>query len=143
MIVKYQEYNPYTYQKRTGRPQITTAQEDSVMRRMVVRSPTSLMKKIRAKLLYRGCQVSHMIVFRSLSKKINLKSYKLAKKSRLNAAMKAKHLQFANSQQHWTAQQCRKVLFCDESTFQQFVVQKWHICRPLKNVLITDTQYQQ
>ena len=44
--------------------------------------------------------------------------------------MKAKRLQFANNHQHWTAEQWGKVLFSDESTFQQFVVQKRHVRRP-------------
>ena len=44
--------------------------------------------------------------------------------------MKAKRLQFANNHQHWTAEQWEKVLFFDESTFQQFVVRKRHVRRP-------------
>ena len=71
-----------------------------------------------------------MTVSRRLSKKINLKSYKPAKKPRLTAAMKAKRLQFANNHQHCTAEQWEKVLFSDESTFQQFVVRKRHVHRP-------------
>ena len=95
-----------------------------------MRSPTSSMKKIRAELLHRGRQVSHMTVFRPLSIEFNLKSDKPAKKPRLTPAMKAKRLQFANNRQHWTAQQWGKVLFYDELTFQQFVVRKRHVCRP-------------
>ena len=71
-----------------------------------------------------------MTVSKRLSKEFNLKSYKPAKKPRLTAAMKAKRLQFANNHQHWTAEQWGKVLFSDESTFQQFVVRKRHLRRP-------------
>ena len=116
-VAKYQQDGSYTDKKRTGKPRVTTAREDNVMRRIVMRSPTSSMKKIRAKLLRRDCRISHMIVFRRLSKEFNLKSCKPAKKSRLTAAMKAKRLQFANNHQHWTAEQWGKVLFSDESTF--------------------------
>ena len=105
-------------------------QEDNAMRRIVVRSPTSSIKKIRAELLRRGRRISHMTVSRRLSKEFNMKSYKPAKKTRLTAAMKAKRLQTANNHQHWTAEQWGKVLFSDESTFQQFVVQKRHVRRP-------------
>ena len=129
-IAKYQQGGSYADKKRTGRPCVTTAREDNVMRRTVVRSSTSLMKKIRAELLRRGRRISHMIVSKRLSKEFNLKLYKAAKKPRLTAAMKAKRLQFANNHQHWTAEQWGKVLFSDESTFQQFVVRKRHVRRP-------------
>ena len=110
-IAKYQQDGCYTDKKRTGRPRVTTAREDNVMRRIVVRSPTSSTKKIRAELLRRDRRINHMTVSRRLSKKFNLKSYKPAKKPRLTAAMKAKRLQFANNHQHWTAEQWGKVLF--------------------------------
>ena len=54
-IAKYQRDGFYTDKKRTERPRVTTSREDNVMRRIVVRSPTSSMKKIRAELLRRGC----------------------------------------------------------------------------------------
>ena len=44
--------------------------------------------------------------------------------------MKAKRLQFANNHQHWTGEQWGKVLFSEESTFQQLVVRKRHVRRP-------------
>ena len=117
-----QQDGSYTDKKRTGRPRVTTAREDNVMRKIVVRSTTNSMKKIKAELLRRGRRISHMTVSRRLSKEFNLKSYKPAKKPRLTAAMRAKRLQFANNHQHCTADQWRKVHFLDESTFQQFVV---------------------
>ena len=82
-IAKYQQDGFYTDKKSTGRPRVTTAREDNVMRRIVVRSPTSSMKKIRAELLRRGRQISHMTVSTRLSKQFNMKSYKPAKKTGL------------------------------------------------------------
>ena len=81
-IAKYQEDGSYTDRKRSGRPRVSTAREDNLMRRIVMRSPTSSMKKIKAELLRRGRKVSHMTVSRRLSKKFNLKSYKSAKKNK-------------------------------------------------------------
>ena len=130
-IAKYQHDGSYTDKKRTGRPRVTTEREDNVMRRIVVRSPMSSMKKIRAELLRRGRRISHMTVSRRLSEEFNMKSYKPVKKPRLTAVMKAKHLQFANNHQHWTAEQWGKVLFSDKSTFQQFAVRKRHVRRPI------------
>ena len=129
-IAKYQEDGSYTDRKRSGRPRVSTAREDNLMRRIVMRSPTSSMKKIKAELLCRDRKVSHMTVSRRLSKEFNLKSYKPAKKPRLTPAMKAKRLQFANNHQRWTAQEWQNVLFSDESTFQQFAVRKSYVRRP-------------
>ena len=99
-IAKYQQDGSYTDKKRTGRPRVITAREDNVMRKIVVRSTTNSMKKIRVKLLRRGRRISHMTVSRRLSKEFNLKSYKPAKKPRLTVAMRAKRLQFFNNHQH-------------------------------------------
>ena len=129
-IAKYQQDGSYTDKKRTGRPRVTTAQEDNVIRWIVVRSATSSMKKIRAELLRRGRRISHRTASRRLSKEFNMKSYKPAKKPGLTAAMKVKRLQFANNHQHRTAEQWGKVLFSEESIFQQFVVPKRHVRRP-------------
>ena len=73
-IAKYQQDDSYTDKKRTGRPRVITAREDNVMRRIVVRSPTSSMKKIRAELLRRGRRISHITVSRGLSTVFNMKS---------------------------------------------------------------------
>ena len=71
-----------------------------------------------------------MTIFRRLSREFNLKSYKPARKPRLTPVMKAKRLAFAKKHRDWTIQQWSKVLFSDESTFQQFVVRKRHVSRP-------------
>ena len=40
--------------------------------------------------------------------------------------MKAKRLTFAKKHQIWTAKEWGKLIFCDESTLQQFVVKNRH-----------------
>ena len=97
---------------------------------MVVRSPTSSTKKLQAALLRKGTRVTQMTISHRLSREFNLKSYKPARKPRLTPVMKAKRLAFAKKHRDWTIQQWSKVLFSDESTFQQFVVRKRHMRRP-------------
>ena len=65
-----------------------------------------------------------MAISRRLSREFNLKSYKPARKPRLTPVMEAKRLAFAKKHRDWTIQQWSKVLFSDESIFQQFVVRK-------------------
>ena len=55
-IYKYQNEGSYTDRKKTGRPR-TTAREENLTKRIVMRSATSLMKKIGAELLRKGRQV--------------------------------------------------------------------------------------
>ena len=68
----YQQDGSYTDKKKIGRLRVTTAREDNVMRRIVVRSPTSSMKKIRAELLCRSRRISHLTVSRRLSEEFKL-----------------------------------------------------------------------
>ena len=118
-------------EKKGGRPRKTTARDDIAMKRFVARSPTSSCKKVRANLLRKGTDVCISTVFRRLSKKFGLKSCKPAKKPKLTPKMKKKKQAFAKKLLHWTADDWGRVLFSDESTFQQFVVQHKHVCRPV------------
>ena len=88
----------------------------------MARSPTSSCNKVRANLLRKGTDVSISTVSRRLSKEFGLKSCKPTKKTKLTPIMKKKRLAFAKKHLHWTADDWGKVLFNDESTFQQFVV---------------------
>ena len=58
MIAKHREDGSFTDKKRTGRPRNTTAREDNLIKRMVMRSPTSSIKKIRIELLRRDRQIT-------------------------------------------------------------------------------------
>ena len=116
---------------KNGRQRKTTARDDTTMRRIVARSPTSSSKKLRAHLLKQGTDVSISTVSRRLSEEFGLKSCKSAKKPKLTPIMKKKRLEFARKHLRWTADDWGKVLFSDESTFQQFVVRHKHVPRPV------------
>ena len=107
--------------KRSGRPRKTSIRDDNLIRRMVVRSPTSSTKKLQAALLRKGTRVTQMTISRRLSREFNLKWYKPARKPRLTPVMKAKRLAFAKKHRDWTIQQWSKVLFSDESTVRPTV----------------------
>ena len=100
-ITRYQQDDFFTDKTRMARPHVITAQEDNVMR-IIVRSPTSSIKKIRAKLVRRGCRND---CFQAIIPRILSEVIQTGQKTKLTVAMKVKGLQFANNHQRWTAQQ--------------------------------------
>ena len=97
------------------------------MKHAVARSPTSFCKKIRFYLLLKGTNASISTILRRLSKEFDLKSYKPANKLRLTSQMKKKRLEFAKKHIDWSIEDWKKVLFSDESTFQQFTIRKNYV----------------
>ncbi len=87
-IVKFNTDGTFRDSKRSGRPRKTTLRDDHAMRRIVVCSPMSSCKKIRAALRLKGTEISLSTVSRRLSKEFGLKSRKPARKPRLTPVMK-------------------------------------------------------
>ena len=58
----FQLYGKYSDRKRSGQPRKPSKRVDNLMKRVVVRSPTTSIKKIRAQLSVKGTNVSHMII---------------------------------------------------------------------------------
>ena len=85
-----------------------------MIRRATVWSPMSSVSKIRAVLRAKSADVSWGTVSRRLVNDFGLKSRKLAKKTRLKPAMKAKRLASAQKHENWTFQKWHRVLFSDE-----------------------------
>ena len=83
--------------------------------------------------LHKGTSVSLRTIARRSTKEFGLKSRKPAAKSRPTPAMKKKQLDFAKHSGHWMPMDWEKVLFSDESTFQQFNSRKKHVRQPIGN----------
>lgn len=130
-VVKFKSCASYADKKKSGRPRKTTPRDDNLIRRTVVRSPTSSANKIRSLLLLKGTTVDRSTVSRRLSKEFGLKAYKPARKPKLTAAMRAKRLSFAKKYVAWDEIKWSKVLFSDESQFQQFGTRKTFVRRPV------------
>jgi len=100
------------------------------MKRCVVKSPTCSAKKIRVELEESGSRISRRTISRHVTDEFGLKSRKPARKPRLTSARKLKRLQFAKKYKDWKIQQWSRVLFSDETTFQQFASRKRTVSRP-------------
>ena len=57
-IVNWRLRRNYSDSKRSGKPKKTTVRDDRLMKRMVVRSPTSSVKKVQSALLTKGVKVN-------------------------------------------------------------------------------------
>ena len=97
------------------------------MRRMVVRSPISSCKKIRAQMRSTGLELSASTVSRRLSEEFDLHSRKPAREPRLSPVVKRTRMNFAKRHRDETIQDWNKDLFSDESTIQEF--RKRHVRR--------------
>ena len=90
--------------KRSGRSTKTTIQDYQLMKRIVIMSPMSSVKKIQAALVVTGIR-KPCDCFKATFEKIGLKSYKARKIPRLSPATKAKRLIFARKFQQGTRAQ--------------------------------------
>ena len=91
-VIKFKNCRSYSDCKRIGRPRKTTRRDDILIKRCVVKSPTSSAKKIRAKLGETGSRISRRTISSRLTDEFGLKSRKSARKPRLAPAIKLKRL---------------------------------------------------
>ena len=130
-IVRFRNFGSFQDLYWSGRPRITSQKDDHLMKRMVVRSPKSSTKEMRSALLVKGTVVSKTTIKHHLTNEFELKTYKSAKKPRLNPFIKAIRYAFANAHLDCTTKNLKKVLFFDESTVQQFTSRKQLKRRPV------------
>lgn len=95
------------------RPRATSEEEDHLIVSAAVLNGFASAKEIRDTA---GLQVHECTVRRRLHE-AGLTSRMAAQKPLLTEAHKAKRLQFAQEHETWTAEEWRKVIFTDESTF--------------------------
>jgi transposase len=113
-----------TVRERSGRPRITSETTDRMMRREVVKDPFITPKQIQQNLASHLEKVSLRTIRRRLQAKYGMTARKPLKKPLLTLNMRKKRLLFCKRHKEWTVEMWKKVLFSDESTFQQ------HTCMP-------------
>ena len=112
---------------RTGRPRVTSATTDRLIRRAAVAHPTWSSSTIRA---HMPTRVSTRTVRRRLLVDFNLPSRRPAKQAKLGKKNIKDRLVFCWKYQNWTKDDWMKVMFSDESTFSQFHPTGRYVRRP-------------
>ena len=142
-ITKFKNKGIYGNRKKSGKPRKITSRDDTSMKHAVAQSPTSFCKKIRFHLLLKVTNASISTISSRLIKEFDLKSYKSTNKLRLTSQMIKKRFEFAKKHIDWSIEDWKKVLFSDESTFQQFTIRKNHVHRPVKERFDKNTPFSQ
>lgn len=126
-IIKHRTVGILCVRKRSGWPCKTSARDGPIIRRVVMHSPISSCRKVRAIQHSKGTDACISTIPPWLRKKFKLPSRKHARKTRLMPLMKQKRVEFAKCHRQCPIPQWRQVLFSDGSTTQQFVAQKRHV----------------
>jgi transposase len=113
------ELGSYSSRRRSGRPRITTAHGDRIIRRMSVAHPMASSSWIQAH-LPESVSASRTTIKRRLHDELGLKAYRPAKKPSLSPKNVRDRLEFCRRHRHWTTDEWSKVLFSDETCVRQF-----------------------
>jgi hypothetical protein len=114
---------------RSGRPRITSVQNDRAIHRLCVTHPTSSAGKIASQ-LHPHVPASISTVKRRLRDDFNLRAFRPAKKPSLSTKNIADRVHFCRQYRHWTANDWKKVLFSYETLVTQFAFYLPHVRRP-------------
>jgi transposase len=128
-ISRYHFTGSFNDRARCGCPRKTSTRQDRIIRRAVVSNPRISTGAVQSLLAEHGASITTQTIRNRLDE-FGLNAYHPARKPRLTPAMKQKRLQFARKYAHWTVDQWSKVMFSDESSFQQFADATQWIRRP-------------
>ena len=103
---------------RSGRPRKTSVHTENLLKREVLKNPFITARKLKENHNNLLNNVTVRSVQRLLKNRLNLGASKPARKPILTETMRKKRLQFANRYKDWTAEEWKRVMFSDESTFR-------------------------
>lgn len=102
----------------SGRKKTTTPRTDKLLKREVLKHPSSTAAALKKKYPLLLGNVAVRTVQHRLQKDLGLPARRAAKKPLLTSSMKKKRVAFCKKYEHWTRAQWKKVMFSDESTFR-------------------------
>lgn len=104
---------------RSGRPRVTTTQENLLIVRLCKKNPEILVKEIQEQLQNAGSMVSQTTIRRRLHD-AKLRGYVARKKPLLSNVHKKRRLEFALKYENKSLDFWKKVIFSDESKFEVY-----------------------
>ena len=113
---KSQETKP-----RCGRPKLLNRVPKIIITKSLGNRGKST-REIARKLNNKGYCISHTAVHRYLRSDLGVTSFKRPKIPRLTEKMKMNRLNFAQTHKKWTTEDCKKLMWSDESPFQMFAI---------------------
>jgi transposase len=128
-IVRHGELGSFESRKRGGRPRATTRQDDSMIRRAVVKEPTCSASEIQSQ-LPPSVNISVRTIRRRLQWHFKLRAYRPAIKPLRSAKNVTDRVAFCHQYKHWTIAQWKTVMFSDETMIRQFYSFMPYVRRP-------------
>lgn len=105
--------------KNCGGVRKTSEADDRAMKLAITRNPTMNSEALRREMRHRGVEVSSRSIRRRLVKKFGLVARRPARKPMVTALQRRKRLAFCQRYKENSAEWWERVMFSDESTFQQ------------------------
>ena len=128
-VKRCEETHKYVSKKRSGRPRVTTPQDDRTIERIVKKSPKASSLAVLVRLPPEVRNISTRTIRRRLFDG-GLKSHVPARKPGLSAKNIADRIRFCKQFRNWTEKDWETVMFRDETTMTQFYSYCRHVRRP-------------
>jgi hypothetical protein len=130
IIKKHRETGSTAVAPLSGRPRKTTIRDDKMIAREVKKNPFITSLEIKAALAPRLDHVAPRTILSRLSAELSMRARKPGMKPLISKAARLKRLSWCRQYQSWTANEWKRVIFSDESTFTLLTNTHQHVRLP-------------
>ena len=130
IIKQYKETGSTATTKRSGRPRKTTSRTDALIRQAVLKNSFASSAELKATVGDGVAGLSTRTIRHRLSSEFKMVARQASRKPLITRAARIKRLHWCRQYKHWTAEEWKRVIFSDESTFLQFHDTKRLVRRP-------------
>ncbi|CAG0880689.1 unnamed protein product [Darwinula stevensoni] len=130
IIKKHRETGSTAVAPSSGRPRKTTIRDDKMIAREIKKNPFITSLEIKAALAPRLDHVAPRTILSRLSAELNMRARKPGMKPLISKAARLKRLSWCRQYQSWTANEWKRDIFSDESTFTLLTNTHQHVRLP-------------